>query len=36
MFEFIRWKEVYELLEATTDRIEDAGDVILRVMIANA
>jgi predicted phosphate transport protein (TIGR00153 family) len=34
--EFISWKEVYELLEATTDRIEDAGDVIQRVMIANA
>jgi predicted phosphate transport protein (TIGR00153 family) len=36
IFEFIRWKEVYELLEAATDRIEDAGDVIQRVMIANA
>ncbi len=36
IFEFIRWKEIYELLEATTDRIEDAGDVIQRVMIANA
>ncbi len=36
MFEFIAWKEIYELLEATTDRIEDAGDVIQRVMIANA
>lgn len=36
MFEFICWKEIYELLEATTDRIEDAGDVILRVTIANA
>jgi predicted phosphate transport protein (TIGR00153 family) len=36
MFEFIRWKEIYELLEATTDRIEDAGDVIQKVMIANA
>ncbi len=36
IFDFIRWKEVYELLEATTDRIEDAGDVIQRVMIANA
>lgn len=35
MFEFIRWKEIYELLEATTDRIEDAGDVLQRVMIAN-
>jgi hypothetical protein len=36
MFEFMRWKEIYELLEATTDRIEDAADIILRVTIANA
>jgi len=36
MFEFICWKEIYELLEQTTDRIEDAGDVIQRVLIANA
>ena len=36
IFDFIRWKEIYELLEATTDRIEDAGDVILRVLVANA
>ncbi len=36
IFEFIRWKEIYELLESTTDRIEDAGDVIQKVMIANA
>jgi len=35
VFDFIRWKEIYELLEATTDRIEDAGDVIQKVMIAN-
>lgn len=36
VFELLRWKEIYELLEATTDRIEDAGDVIQRVIIANA
>jgi uncharacterized protein len=36
IFEFICWKEIYELLEQATDRIEDAGDVIQRVMIANA
>lgn len=36
VFDFIRWKEIYEMLEATTDRIEDAGDVLQRVMIANA
>jgi uncharacterized protein Yka (UPF0111/DUF47 family) len=35
VFDFIRWKEIYELLEATTDRIEDAGDVIQRVLVAN-
>ncbi len=36
IFDFIRWKEIYELLEATLDRIEDAGDVIQKVMISNA
>lgn len=36
IFNFIRWKEIYELLEQTTDRIEDAGDVIQKVMITNA
>jgi uncharacterized protein len=36
IFDFIRWKEIYELMEAATDRIEDAGDVIQKVMITNA
>jgi len=36
IFDFIRWKEIYELLEATTDRIEDAGDILQRVIITNA
>jgi uncharacterized protein len=36
IFDFIRWKEIYELLEATLDCIEDAGDVIQKIMIANA
>ncbi len=36
LFDLIRWKEIYEYLEATTDRIEDAGDVLERVIIANA
>lgn len=36
IFDLIRWKEIYELLEQSTDRLEDAGDVIQRVMIANA
>ncbi|MBI4790257.1 MAG: DUF47 domain-containing protein [Chloroflexi bacterium] len=35
-FDLIRWKEIYERLEETTDRIEDAGDVLERVIIANA
>ncbi len=36
LFEFICWKEIYELLEQVTDRLEDAGDVIQKVIIANA
>ena len=36
LYDLIRWKEIYELLEQATDQLEDAGDVILRVMIANA
>jgi uncharacterized protein len=36
LYEFICWKEIYELLEQTTDCIEDAGDVIQRVLISNA
>lgn len=36
LFEFICWKEIYELLEQTTDCVEDAGDVIQRVLISNA
>jgi uncharacterized protein len=36
VFDFIRWKEIYELLEQTTDRLEDAGDIIQKVMISNA
>jgi uncharacterized protein len=35
IFEFICWKEIYELLEHTTDCLEDAGDVIQRVLISN-
>jgi predicted phosphate transport protein (TIGR00153 family) len=36
LFDLIRWKEIYGLLEDTTDRIEDAGDVLQKVIIANA
>lgn len=36
LFEFIRWKEIFEQLEQTTDRIEDASDVLQKVMTANA
>lgn len=35
MFEFIRWKEILELLEETTDRMEDAGDVLQKVILEN-
>jgi uncharacterized protein len=36
VFDFVRWKEIYDLLEQSTDRLEDAADVLQRVMIANA
>ncbi len=36
LFDLIRWKEIYEHLEGTTDRIEDVADVLLRVIIKNA
>jgi predicted phosphate transport protein (TIGR00153 family) len=36
LYDLIRWKEIYDLLEQATDRLEDAGDVIQKVMIANA
>lgn len=36
IFDFIRWKEIYELLEAATDRVEDVADVLQKVIIANA
>ncbi len=35
-FDLFRWKELYDDLEQTTDRMEDAGDVLERVIIANA
>lgn len=35
-FNFIIWKEIYEGLEAVTDRMEDIGDVLQRVIIKNA
>lgn len=35
MFDFIRWKEILELLEETTDRMEDAGDVLQKVILEN-
>jgi predicted phosphate transport protein (TIGR00153 family) len=35
MFNFIRWKEIYEMLEETTDRMEDVADVLQRVVIKN-
>ena len=36
MFGFICWKEIYELLEQTTDRMEDVGDIMQKVIISNA
>lgn len=36
LFDLIRWKKIYELLEQSTDRVEDAGDIIQRVIIAHA
>jgi len=36
VFNLIRWKEIYEHLECVTDRLEDAGDVIQRILIKNA
>jgi len=35
-FHFIIWKEIYERLESVTDRMEDVGDVLQRVLIKNA
>ena len=35
MFNLIRWKEIYEMLEETTDRMEDVADVLQRVVIKN-
>jgi predicted phosphate transport protein (TIGR00153 family) len=35
LFNLIRWKEIYEMLEETTDRMEDVADVLQRVVIKN-
>jgi uncharacterized protein len=35
LFDLIRWKEIYEMLEEATDRIEDVADVLQRVVIKN-
>ncbi len=35
LFNLIRWKEIYELLEEATDRMEDVADVLQRVIIKN-
>jgi uncharacterized protein len=35
MFNLIRWKEIYEMLEETTDTMEDVADVLQRVVIKN-
>jgi len=35
-FEVIKWKEVYEVLESTTDKIEDVADVLETVVLKAA
>ena len=35
IFNLIRWKEIYEMLEEATDRLEDIADVLQRVIIKN-
>jgi uncharacterized protein Yka (UPF0111/DUF47 family) len=35
IFNLIRWKEIYEMLEEATDRMEDVADVLQRVVIKN-
>jgi predicted phosphate transport protein (TIGR00153 family) len=35
IFNLIRWKEIYEMLEEVTDRMEDIADVLQRVVIKN-
>jgi predicted phosphate transport protein (TIGR00153 family) len=35
IFNLIRWKEIYEMLEEATDRMEDIADVLQRVVIKN-
>ncbi len=34
--EIIKWKELYEVLEATTDKLEDVGDVLESVVVKSA
>ncbi len=36
IFELIRWKEVYSLLEEATDRAEDVADVLNGIVVENA
>ena len=36
LFNLVRWKEIYEYLETSTDRIEDISDVLQKVLIKNA
>lgn len=35
-FEVIKWKEIYEVLESTTDKIEDVADVLEAVVLKAA
>lgn len=34
--QLIKWKEIYEILERTTDKCEDAGNILESVVVKNA
>ena len=34
--EIIKWKEIYEVLEAATDKCEDVSDVLAAVALKSA
>jgi uncharacterized protein Yka (UPF0111/DUF47 family) len=36
VFDFVRWKEIYGLLEEATDRAEDVADVLNGIVLENA
>jgi uncharacterized protein Yka (UPF0111/DUF47 family) len=34
-FEFIKWKEILDLMEQATDRCEDVADIVEGIVLAN-